>query len=126
MHHDHDHEPSSSPTAPWDTDLGGDVLAITVRRNDDHATTIVLDGELDLHGADALATALGDLLDSRPTAIAVDAAGVAFMDSSGLKTLLQVRRDAAVAGIDLRLVAASAAVRRVIDMAGLGDLFPTP
>jgi anti-anti-sigma factor len=136
---------------PQDHDrLGNDVLVITVRRASadtaaastastasaasaasagDGVTTLVLDGELDLHGAEALAKAMDELLHhrpARPTTIAVDARGIVFMDSSGLKNLLEARRDATAAGVELRLIAASAPVVRVIDMAGLGDVFPLP
>jgi anti-anti-sigma factor len=98
----------------------GPPLTVGVHRDGD--ATIVLAGEFDLHGTEAFARAVDEALVDGPEVLEVDARGVRFMDSSGLKSLLEARTSAAAAGSDLAVRHASDAVRRVIVLAGLDTL----
>lgn len=95
-----------------------EAFGVATRR--DGATAVVeLDGELDLNGVDVLTAAVGDLLGEPPRSIAVDAAGLTFIDSAGLRALLVAQRDAEAAGTVLGLVKSSQSVDRVLEMTGL-------
>jgi anti-anti-sigma factor len=61
---------------------------------DPSTRTVVLDGELDLASTDRFVQALRPLLD-HPEPVTVDLAGLEFMDSSGLRAVIQSARKAA-------------------------------
>ncbi|MGW0177968.1 STAS domain-containing protein [Nocardia sp. NPDC003345] len=75
-------------------------------------------GEVDINTAPRLHEALTSAIGRRPQVLIVDLSQVEFFDSSGLKVLLGIRREA----MDVR-VAASPAVRRVIEVTGLTEHF---
>jgi anti-anti-sigma factor len=77
---------------------------------------IVAEGELDLVGAPALAAALPEDGDG---AVIVDMAGVGFMDSSGLRALLEARQASLEAGRAFAISRPSDAVRRVLELVDL-------
>lgn len=78
----------------------------------------LLVGEIDAHTAPALAATLDPL---PPGDVVLDVAGVSFLDSSGLRVLLGLSRHAREAGGALVLLNASHAVRRVVDISGVGE-----
>ena len=77
-----------------------------------------LSGEVDAHTAPILATALGDLSTG---VVKLDMAGVSFMDSSGLRVLMEATTRARVGGGDLVVVSPSPAVARLVEISGLGE-----
>jgi anti-anti-sigma factor len=81
---------------------------------------IVAEGELDLVGAPALAEALPA---SGDEAVILDLAGVGFMDSSGLRALLQARQVCLDAGRPFRIARPSDAVQRVLELVDLAREF---
>lgn len=88
--------------------------------------TVLLDvqGEVDTLTAPPLEQALHDLL-ARPGAerLVVDLSGVTFLASSGLAVLIRAAHRAADGGLRLRLVTASRAVRRPLQITGSEQLF---
>lgn len=83
------------------------------------ATTIAVEGELDLATAAALTAAVRDV-NADAAAVVVELSGVTFIDSTGVHALLDARERL---GSRLRVVA-SVPCRRVIEVAGVGDLLP--
>jgi anti-sigma B factor antagonist len=82
----------------------------------DHGWT--LSGEIDAHTAPTLASAMVDL----PSGIVrLDMADVSFMDSSGLRVLMEATARARDGGGDLVVVRPSAAVSRLVEISGLGE-----
>jgi anti-sigma B factor antagonist len=81
---------------------------------------IVAEGELDLIGAPALAAALPDAGDAP---VILDLAGVGFMDSSGLRALLEARQACLDAGRRFAIARPSDAVRRVLELVDLASEF---
>jgi anti-sigma B factor antagonist len=80
-------------------------------------------GEVDLYSAGDFATALEDAATSAPHLV-VDLTGVRFMDSTGLRALLQAQRRSDDAGSRLELaVDPSGPVARLLELAGVSDLF---
>jgi anti-sigma B factor antagonist len=55
--------------------------------------------------------------------VIVDCSDIAFIDSMGLRTLLQAIETAAVHNADFSLAAPSPAVTTVLDLTGIADLF---
>jgi stage II sporulation protein AA (anti-sigma F factor antagonist) len=58
-----------------------------------------------------------------PNHLIVDCSGVTFLDSMGLRVLVQLRRLVTEDGRDFALRAPSPAVLRVLELAGVDDLF---
>ena len=79
---------------------------------------VTLRGELDLDRAGALAEELSALTNQGATAVELDASGLNFIDSSGLRALLSAREQLDSAGASFRLTAVSPAVERVLEMTG--------
>ncbi|MBA2282349.1 MAG: STAS domain-containing protein [Actinomycetota bacterium] len=82
-------------------------------------------GELDAGTAPVLAAELERVIGAGATELLVDLGDVAFIDSTGLTTLISARTQVEGRG-RLSVVAASAPVRRVFDVTGLADLFAAP
>jgi anti-anti-sigma factor len=60
-------------------------------------------------------------LQTHPGSIAIDAGGLTYMDSSGLRSLLVVRAAAEEAGVPFRITQPSPALRHVVERTGLKD-----
>ena len=93
------------------------------QRNEDAATVLYFRGELDLAAAPAAVEALGAAI--REGDVVLDAAGLTFLDSSGISAIVQAYR-AAHEGIGQgRSVVVrnpSPRVRRVLEITGLDSL----
>jgi anti-sigma B factor antagonist len=85
-------------------------------------TIITLEGDLDMSSTDQFGGCVGEVLEQHPMSIAIDAHGVAFMDSSGLRSLLLARAAAEQAGVAFRISQPSPAVRRMVERTGIHAL----
>ena len=74
-------------------------------------------GELDAHTAPTLEAAMKEL---PAGVVTVDVAGVSFMDSSGLRVLLEAATRAAEASGDLVIVHSTPGIARLVEISGLG------
>ena len=81
---------------------------------------VVAEGELDLVGAPRLLDALPGPGD---TSVIIDLGSVGFMDSSGLRSLLEARQRCQDAGRGFALSRPSEAVRRVLELVDLTGEF---
>jgi anti-sigma B factor antagonist len=86
---------------------------------DDIDPVIIVEGELDSSGTDWLGACVSAVLQKHPTSIAIDARGLSFMDSSGLRSMLIARAAAEEAGVAFRITQPSPAVRRMVERTGL-------
>jgi anti-sigma B factor antagonist len=84
------------------------------------AVVVVAEGELDIVGAPHLLETVPEE-GSEPVVLDLDA--VRFMDSSGLRALLEVRRACAESGRPFALARPSDAVRRVLELVDLEGEF---
>ncbi len=97
----------------------------SVRWIDPEKTVVVIEavGEIDLHRSAMFQEALLKPLNHSPRRMIVDLAGVSYMDSSGVaslvKLLSRVRRDK----IDLRLAGLTPRVRNVFEITRLDTVF---
>jgi anti-anti-sigma factor len=87
------------------------------------AGRMVVAGEIDAHTAGDLAAALEPFTDA-PTGgsdVSLDLSGVTFMDSSGIRVLIDAHRRVEAAGDRLVVANPSRAVRRLLEISGLTD-----
>jgi anti-sigma B factor antagonist len=77
-----------------------------------------LTGELDAHAAPDLAASLSGV--GAPNVV-LDVAGIDFVDSSGLRVLIDAHQVLTTRGGALTLRAPSTAVRRLLEVSGVGD-----
>ncbi len=89
----------------------------------DGYVTICLTGEIDMSNAHAVRDAAICAMRQHKTSIRIDLAGVTFMDSIGLEALLATRRRAELDWGQVRLVAPTHAVLRILEVSGLDRIF---
>ncbi|HKA85676.1 MAG TPA: STAS domain-containing protein [Acidimicrobiales bacterium] len=85
--------------------------------------TVIAVGHLDEGSSGLLLDAVERVLATRPRAIAIDASGLTFVNSSGLAALLRARHAVMTeAGLAFRIVDPSPALRRTAELAGFERL----
>ncbi|MET7301365.1 STAS domain-containing protein [Embleya sp. NPDC005575] len=85
-------------------------------------TALTVTGDLDLHTVAVVHHRVADVLGDHPTVI-LDLTGVTFCDSSGLNTLLRLRRRAQELGGRLVLVAPPRQMLRLLSVTGAVSVF---
>jgi anti-sigma B factor antagonist len=111
--------PEVDMTTEDDPESGG--FSVSTRR-DGSRGVVALVGELDLHTAGELTTAVSGLLRQKVSRVEVDAGGLSFADSAGLRAVLMARAAAEEAGATFGVTVVSASVERLIEITGLSDL----
>jgi anti-sigma B factor antagonist len=94
-----------------------DMLQSSVHHEEDRVT-VRLDGELDCSNCDELTQLLHKAVNGGHRKVVVDLGGVTFMDSSGLRCLLQAAEHASDRDAQLVVERASGIVRRVLAVTG--------
>jgi anti-anti-sigma factor len=102
-------------------DLSSQGLSLRAETRDGVAR-LTVEGELDMASSPVLERAVEGALESARS-VELELAGVTFMDSTGLRTLLAIRRRLEEAGCELRLVAVPPPVLRVLDVTRTLSLF---
>lgn len=77
-----------------------------------------LEGELDAHTAPSLMSAMSALPAGE---VVVEVRGVSFVDSSGLRVLLEATNRARSSGGEVVIVGPQAPIKRLIEISGLSD-----
>jgi anti-anti-sigma factor len=94
----------------------------------DHASagrhTFELCGELDMSATEDLQTAVRERCEQAAKTVVLDLRELAFIDSTGLRALVQVYDDCRERGHQVVLIPGRAAVQRVFDLTGLTDVLP--
>ena len=83
---------------------------------------LAVTGRLDAYWADHLTNAIDEAIRGGAHRVALDLAGVGYLSSAGIRTLLVAHRELARVGGALRIVRPSDAVSGMLEMAGLLDL----
>ncbi len=86
------------------------------------AASLRLEGELDLAGAGLMEESLGALEAKRPARLVVDLGRLAFIDSTGLRLLIQADARARERGGELVLHPGDASIQKVFEMTGALDV----
>lgn len=97
----------------------GPQLALETTRIGDH-DVVVATGEIDLASAERVESALEGFSAQE---VVLDLRGVEFMDSAGLKVLLNQRVRLVESGGSLRLVVGEGAVRRLLELTSVTGAF---
>jgi anti-anti-sigma factor len=99
-----------------------DDFDVTVETLQEGTVLVRITGDLDL----ATSPRVDDALASAPVAerVVIDLTGCTFVDSSGMRVLVQVARDAPGSGRGVSLVAPGAGIRRVLEISGVDTLLP--
>ena len=88
----------------------------------DNEVTVMILGEVDISSEPALGEALEKVVAMLPTRIVVDLAGVSYLDSSGVRCLLNAAKRVAGAGGELVVCRPVGIVLRVLEICGVDDL----
>jgi anti-sigma B factor antagonist len=102
-------------------DAGPTGFSTAIRREGSRAV-VVLVGELDLHTAQQLTATVSHVLREEVDRVELDAGGLTFADSAGLRAVLVARAAAEEAGATFGVTDASGPVERLIDITGLSEL----
>ncbi len=103
---------------------GGGEERLRVEVSDgDRSARMVLHGEFDIASADDASRALQELLRRDLDAVVVDLSRLDFMDSTGVKFLVDGRDTARALGVRLTLVHGGGPVQRVLTVSGVMALF---
>ena len=106
-----------------DEPLGPGELTMRSERDGD-VHTIALFGELDLATADAVEQELQRVERSDARTIVLDLSGLTFMDSTGVRLLVNANTRSRTDNCRLSLRRGPAAVQRVMELSGVADLLP--
>ena len=101
----------------------GSELAMTVTK-EGRDTVLALAGDLDVYTATRLRERLVDLIGNTRINLVVDLAELVFVDSTGLGTLVDGMTRVRRAGGTMALRSPTPAVRRVLNITGLGRVLP--
>jgi anti-sigma B factor antagonist len=84
---------------------------------------VALEGEIDLHQSAQVLARLDPLISARSPIIRVDLAGVTYMDSSGLATMIDAMQRTQAYGGEFVLAAIRPNVMKVFQIARLDQVF---
>lgn len=93
-------------------------LRISSSASGQDGVRLALAGELDLAGAPQLERSLQTIEQQGPRRVVIDLAGLSFIDSTGLRVLLQAQARLGEQGSELLLAPGEPAVQRVFDVTG--------
>ncbi len=96
---------------------------IVESRAEADSVAISLRGELDLTSTPAFERELRDAEAGAPVRLVIDLSGLDFMDSTGLRALLQARERARANGHELTLRRGPRQVQRVLELTKAVDVF---
>jgi anti-sigma B factor antagonist len=119
-------EPASAARGIDTSGVESEELSISSDRRDGWLV-IIVSGELDLGALATFDATLTELAAREDVGrLCLDLSGLAFMDSSGIRGLLEARSRVEAAGWEFAIGPVSSAVRRVLAMAGLEHILLPP
>jgi anti-anti-sigma factor len=98
-------------------------LSISTTAEGDRSV-ISVGGEIDVHTCSELEDAVRKAYGSGGAKVVLDVAGVGFIDSSGLRSLITLQQEAAGTEGTLQLRSPSRPVLRLLEVTGLTAMFP--
>ena len=85
--------------------------------------TVRVRGEVDLATAPDLESTVRKVLDNAPRGVDLDLQNLTFIDSSGLRSLVAISKDASARGVPLALRNVPRHAQRVLELTGLDAWF---
>src|SRR5437588_10376311 len=107
----------SAPDRHWSLTVAEDLLQISLYRYGSRRTVFVT-GELDVATAPALESAVVGVLDGQDGELCLDFSGLTFIDSTGIRAVMQVHNKVASFGSRMIILSPTAPVRRVLEITG--------
>ncbi|GAA4467365.1 STAS domain-containing protein [Phytohabitans houttuyneae] len=101
-------------------------LAVEVSTDAAGTVTLAVTGEIDVSTSTFLRGRLEEVLDAEPAAVVVDMAGVPFLDSSGLSTLIYAFSRAERQHATLVVARPQPIVDRLLHVTGLFEMLCAP
>ncbi len=98
------------------------MLDVRTEARGDYAR-VILQGDVDLSTTEMLSHAYSGAVDSGATVVDLDMAGVEFIDSTGLGTLIRLRKRSESEAVAFRLANCSPRTREVLRMTRLDAVF---
>jgi anti-sigma B factor antagonist len=99
-----------------------ELLHVSAEKIDDRVTVLTVTGELDRDSVDVLGTAADAALDAGTTRLVVALGGLTFCDSSGLRLLVELHKQATDRGGSLHLADVQPPVATVIQVTNLNRM----
>lgn len=93
-----------------------------IRQDPDGGTTVVLRGELDHDGVADVENDVRWAVSNAQVRFSIDCSGITFVDSAGLRLIIQAQMMAVDGHVPFGLVRPSQNVVRLLEMTGLDDL----
>ena len=90
----------------------------------DSGAVVWASGDVDTNAAETFQDMMQSVMRRHSASLLLDLSGVSFMDCAGLRALLLTQRRAGMRGGSVSLIVESPAVRRIIDLLGVRDVFP--
>ena len=87
-------------------------------------TEITVEGDLDMSTVGELTARVVDAFGQEPERVVIDLRRVTFIDSSGLRCLIEARARGEVSRVDLVVLRPPPPVDRTFELCGLNDIFP--
>ena len=103
---------------------GADPAMRITTEGEEDSLVVSLCGELDLASAGQLDTAIAELCADGAKRIVLDMRELAFMDSTGLRSVLVGAELCEVSGCELLIGRASPQVERLFEVSGVGERLP--
>ena len=97
-------------------------MSTAVRNTEGSVWVVRVAGEIDLVTAPKLEGVLAEVIESEPSRVLLEFRDVSFLDSSGIRVLVQARRSLEATGTPLVMDGISAAAKTVLEISGLADL----
>ncbi len=88
------------------------------------AVVVRLQGEFDLGCVGRFREQLEGVLDDEVKTLIIDLRGLEFIDSSGMRLLIELNGSASADGVSLTVICGDGAVRRVLRQTGLDGVLP--
>jgi anti-sigma B factor antagonist len=98
-------------------------LDLKINRNSGTVTTLLITGDIDMSSSTLVRTHLTDLFQNNQQAIIVDLSSVAYIDSSGIATLVEGLQWSHANNTKFRLAGLTPAVKDVFEIARLLTVF---
>jgi len=111
---------------PGQTKIRRRIARAVITPAEDGSVTVVLSGELDHEGVAAVETDVHRAVALARGALAIDTSDVTFVDSAGLRLILQTQMTACSRSIDFLMAHPAENVVRLLKLTGLDDLLDVP